>query len=323
MSGRLWRAGRWLLGIAIVALLVLTLDPAALVGRLADADLRLAVLGIIGLTAVHLIPAETWRILCRRLGGVRLPWRGSVTAYYAAQALGGVTPANLGGDVYRVHALRSAGNGFDAAVAPVVVQRATSYLALSLLGGVALIFVAAGSAVSPFLVVPAAALALLGAVVAGLLLIGGGPFERLRRKLGDLLGAGLNASPGTDGTGRIAGGAGIGLALGIVFHGVSVLLTAVLVAAINPDAVSLASIAALAVARLTLAIPISPSGLGFQEGALSALFIAIGLPPETALAALLLGRISLLTTTLVGAIALGVQRPVLAAPGHRSPDPVQ
>jgi uncharacterized protein (TIRG00374 family) len=89
------------------------------------------------------------------------------------------------------------------------------------------------------------------------------------------------------------------------------------VAAINPDAVSLASIAALAVARLTLAIPISPSGLGFQEGALSALFVAIGLAPETALAALLLGRISLLTTTLVGAIALGARDHRLTASGSQ------
>ena len=63
--------------------------------------------------------------------------------------------------------------------------------------------------------------------------------------------------------------------------------------------------AALAVARLAIAIPLSPSGLGFQEGALSALFVGIGLSPATALAALLLARVSLLTTAIAGAVAFG------------------
>ncbi len=318
MSPRIWRLARWVIGIAIVALLVVSLDPAALIGRLVAVDLRLAILGVLGLTAVHLIPAETWRILCSRLGGVRLGWGASVRAYYAAQALGGVTPANLGGDVYRVHALRSAGSGFDAAVAPVVVQRATSYLALSLLGGAALLFLATQYPVSAFLVVPAAGVALLGAVVAGLLLAGRGPLESLRRRAVALLGgAPEEASASAEASGRVAKGGAIGLALGLGFHAVSVLLTLVLVAAVNADSVSFASLAALAVARLSLAIPISPSGLGFQEGALSALFLAIGLAPETALAAMLLTRLSLVTTTVVGALAFAIQGRRLAAPGTR------
>jgi uncharacterized membrane protein YbhN (UPF0104 family) len=316
MSRLPWRLGRWGIGLAIVALLVWTLDPAALLDRLAGVDPRLALLGIGGLTVVHIIPAETWRMLCRRLGGLQLPWWSSVSAYYAAQALGGVTPANLGGDVYRVHALRSAGNGFDVAVAPVVVQRATSYLALSIVGGVGLLLLAAQFSVSPWLIVPAAAVAVAGAALAALLLTAGGPFAGVRRFVTKILGGGEDGGPLRGGHG-IAAGAGIGLLLGLAFHAVSVLLTAVLVAAVNPAAMSVAAVAALAVARRSLAIPISPSGLGFQEGALSALFLAIGLAPETALAALLLARVSLLTTTVVGAVAFAVRGQRLPAPGKR------
>jgi uncharacterized membrane protein YbhN (UPF0104 family) len=316
------RLGRWGLGLAIVAVLAISLDPRALAERLAATDLRLAAIGVAGLTAVHLVPAETWRMLCRRLGGASLAWRESVTAYYAAQALGGVTPANLGGDIYRVHALRSSGNGFEGAVAPVVVQRATSYLALSLIGMAALAFLAAQSAVGVLLVIPALAVAVLGAALAGLLLAGGGPFERLRGWAIGVLGGGTAATSSDTWRTRVRAGAGIGLGLGLVFHLVSVLFTLLLVAAVDPAAVTPASLAALAVARLSLAVPISPSGLGVQEGALSALFVGIGLSPEIALAALLLGRISLLSTTVVGAAALGLRGHRLPAARH-SADPVR
>jgi uncharacterized protein (TIRG00374 family) len=63
------------------------------------------------------------------------------------------------------------------------------------------------------------------------------------------------------------------------------------------------------VARLALTVPISPSGLGFQEGALSVLFVGLGLPAETALAALLLSRVSLLATTVIGAAAMALDSP--------------
>lgn len=321
---RLWTAVRWTTGVAIVALLAFSLDPADLGARLGAADLPLAILGILGLTAVHLVPAETWRLLCRRLGGARLPWLPSVAGYYAAQALGGITPANVGGDLYRVHALRGSDGGFETAVAPVVVQRSTSYLALSLLGGAALAFLlAVGAHVSPWLLVPAVGVALLGAAGAGLLLVAPGPLARLRTVLIRLLGGDAAEADAGSWRRRLASGATVGIGLGLVFHLAGVLLTALLLAAVSPASLSPAALAAIAVARLSLAIPISPSGLGFQEGALSALFVGIGLAPETALAALLLARVSLVTTTLVGALALGIggHRERLAVVPSGSPHP--
>ena len=59
-------------------------------------------------------------------------------------------------------------------------------------------------------------------------------------------------------------------------------------------------IASIAVARLTILIPLSPSGLGFQEAALSVLFLQIGLSPEMALATALLNRLALVLTVALG-----------------------
>ncbi|HLA65369.1 MAG TPA: lysylphosphatidylglycerol synthase domain-containing protein, partial [Candidatus Saccharimonadales bacterium] len=79
----------------------------------------------------------------------------------------------------------------------------------------------------------------------------------------------------------------------------------------------------LAVARLSILIPFSPSGLGFQEGALAMLFVGIGLPADVALAAALLNRIALVMTTLLG-FGLLVSRTDAAVPTRRpvSHDPV-
>ena len=70
-------------------------------------------------------------------------------------------------------------------------------------------------------------------------------------------------------------------------------------------------IASIAVARLTILIPLSPSGLGFQEAALSVLFLQIGLSPEMALATALLNRLALV-------VALGTALMVGRRSGTRS-----
>ena len=109
---RLGRAGGWLVGIGIVALLAAGQDTRALLGVLAGAQPGLVVLGVVGLTAMHLVPAAVWRALVDRLSAVTIPWRRALRVSYAAQALGGLTPGNLGGDAYRVWAVRDAAGGW-------------------------------------------------------------------------------------------------------------------------------------------------------------------------------------------------------------------
>ena len=129
-----WRRfGRPALGIGLLAVVLVGADPLAVLARLGTINLGLAAVAMLGLTAIHLVGAMGWRSITLETSGVLLPRRPTVALYYAAQAIGGVTPANLGGDVHRVLALRSRGRDWSAAVAPVIVQRATSYLALSIL----------------------------------------------------------------------------------------------------------------------------------------------------------------------------------------------
>ena len=306
-----WNAARWALGIGAVALMVVGLDSAEVMARIGAASGLLVVASVLGLTAVHALGASTWSILCRQLGGLRLGWGTALRVYYAAQALGGVTPANIGGDAYRVLAVHRASPGWSAALAPVLVQRATSYLALAVLALPAIGVLILG----PHLASPILPAALLLCVLAGgvgiLMLVAPASLARLVARLPWTRaahdGAAVSRWP-RPAIGSIATGTGLGLA----FHAVSVLLTALLMAAVDPAAVGVPVVAAIIVARLSLAVPILPSGLGANEAILVLLFSGLGLAPQTALAGLLLGRVALVLTTLVGASLLLFGRPVIA-----------
>ena len=142
MTGHLFRAWRFAVGVIVLLIVLVGVDPAAVGSALMNADVTLVLVGVIGLTAVHLVPAAGWRAIHGRTSGRWLPWRRTIPLFYAAQAIGGVTPANLGGDVHRAAALRRSGQQWDAAVAPLLVQRATSYLALSAIAIAAAAFLA-------------------------------------------------------------------------------------------------------------------------------------------------------------------------------------
>lgn len=314
------RTARWAAAIVILGLLVVGLDGGEIVARLEGANAPLVACGVLGLGAVHLLGAAAWRILCRQLGALRLPWATSLRIYYAAQALGGVTPANLGGDAYRVMAVRAAGLGWRAAVAPVVVQRATSYLALALLALPALAWLAAFSHAPVAVLLAGLLLAAAAGGVALLLLVAPASVERLRSRLR----GGRAAAASRDADRATTRGAPLGpvlgaTALGLAFHGVSVLLTGLLVAAVDPSATGMPVLAAVVVARLSLAVPVLPSGIGANEAILSLLFAGLGMAPQTALAALLLARVALVLTTLLGTGLLLFGR---RGPSRASPSPV-
>ena len=208
---------------------------------------------------------------------------------------GGITPANVGSDLYRVAALRGAGESVRGATLPIIVQRATSYLAVSVLGALGLLIASRPAAFTVGVVIGALALSVAVLGIASLILAGPGPLRALRERL---LGPGDLDRPG------MAGAVGIGLSLGLVFHAVGIGLSYLLVLAVEPNAATVAALAAVAIARVSLLIPITPSGLGVQEAALAALFVGIGLPPESALAASLLARLSLVLTAAIGAGAM-------------------
>lgn len=284
---------RWLVALALLAVVFSRVDLGAFGARVSAADLRVAIPAIVGLVASQLIAASAWRSLLRRLGGVVISWWATIRLHYAAQTFGAVTPGNLGADVYRVAALESdAGHARLALV--VVVQRLTSVAAIVALGGL-------GALALPIVgnVTAVLALALVGLGVFGL------PALLVAR-------VGLRAANGGRTWLPVLRD---GLGLGLLFHVVGLAFGFLLVVAVDADvAMSQAGpiLAALAVARLSLAVPILPNGLGLQEGALAILFAQLGLDPGIALAAMLLNRVAMLATIVAGALALAAGRSTLA-----------
>jgi len=315
VTGAWRRFGRPIFGIAILVAVVATVSPGAIGSRLAEAQLGLVVLGVLGLTAIHIINAAGWRAILATTADVHVPWRTTLALYYAAQAVGGVTPANLGGDVHRAAAFRGAGHGWAAAVAPLIVQRATSYLALSALSLLGLAVLATRADAAGAFVAAGLAFAAAVAAAAWVLLA---PPRRLRGAHAWLIGLIGGSAADTGGVRRLGDASFIGFAHGVVFHAGSIGLTWLIVLAVEPSLTAASVPAALAVARLSLAVPFTPSGLGVQEGALTILFATLGLPVEVALTAMLLSRLSLVLTTVIGVGLLMRPHPSLPARGTPS-----
>jgi uncharacterized membrane protein YbhN (UPF0104 family) len=303
-------AARFALGLAILVLVLLAMDPAEVARALAGAELRLVAIGIIGLTAMHAVAASGWRWMIAQRSGLRLPWGTALRVHYAAQALGSVTPGNLGSDFHRATVVRQAGHGWSAAIEPIVVQRATSYLALSLLAGIGLVVVSTADELSRLIV-------LIGAGVAGLLMVISwqllrpiGPFRGVHAWLRDRLGGAAGEPSGGPDTVALHTWPIllIGLGTGLTFHAGSVALTWVLVAALDPQTPVWPVLGAIAIARLSLAVPLTPNGLGVQEGTLAALLTAMQLSAQPALAAMLLARLSTVLLAAIG-VALMVRGP--------------
>ncbi len=302
MSVRARTAVRWLVGIAIVVVLLALLDLREVGARLAAANLALAVPAIAGLVAVHLIAAASWRRLTATLAGDRLDWPTTVRTYYAGLALGTVTPGNIGADAYRVTAFgdREARGRLTRVV---VVQRLTSLAAVAYLGVIGALALPIEGLGPWVLLLGAVGVAVVVAVV--LLSTSAGRFGGL---VGDLLGR-LGLDDAGTFHGRLRSALVDGLGFGLVFHAASLVLGLVLVGAVDPGVVEarpIVILAALAVARVSLALPLSPNGIGIQEGLLGILFLQAGLPAETAIAAALLNRVAMLLAAALGAVCLSV-----------------
>jgi uncharacterized membrane protein YbhN (UPF0104 family) len=308
MSGTAWRrVGRPALGLALLVAVIVGVEPAAIGDRLGQASFGPVVAAVLGLAAVHAVAAGGWRAILGTTTGVWLRWRAALGMYYAAQAIGGITPANFGGDVHRAATLRGSGHGWSVAVAPLIVQRATSYLALSGLSLIALSVLAADAELAGTIVLIGGAFAVAVAIAAWLLLAPPGPLRGAHARLVRLVGGAPEPDDGR--VNRLGAATVIGLLTGVGFHAVSIGLTWLLVLAVDPSVPAGPVLAALTVARLSLAVPITPSGLGIQEGALAFLFASLGMAPDVALAAMLLARLALLLTTCIGVALLLRPRP--------------
>jgi uncharacterized membrane protein YbhN (UPF0104 family) len=301
-----WRILRFVAGLALLVLVLAALDPAELWRALAGASIAVVLLAVAGLTAMHAVPAAGWRAMVRTVSGVAISWPATLQLSYAAQAVGGVTPANLGGDLVRAAAVRAAGHGWSVTVLPIITQRATSYIALSVLSVPALAVLASQTSIASAVVVTGAVAAFLVAIAASLLVAAPAPVRRIIGTRWARFYPAAGTTPIRPRTG--AAMAGIGLVTGLAFHAGSLLLTWLVLAGVDPATATLPVLAALTVGRLSLALPLTPSGVGIQEAVVVALVASFGGSTEAVLAGLLLARLSLVVTTLVGAAMLATGR---------------
>jgi glycosyltransferase 2 family protein len=288
---------RWAIGIGLVAVLLLRYNVGEVMRGLVGADLRIVAVAVVGLVAAHLIGALAWWLLAWRITGTRMERAATLRTYYVAQGMGGLTPANLGADAYRLYAGDAGSGGWRDRLGPIVVQRLTSSAALAVLGGAACVWLPAAAGLG-WLAIAATAVLALASTLLLLLVLRPTLWRRVR-------GAGsLPLRHRRD----LAVATGVGLVLGLAFHLAAIGLAFLMVTSIIPVGDPLAVLACLAIARLSLLVPVSPSGLGVQEGILSLLFVGIGLTPETALAAALLNRTGMIAMALIAALLLALPR---------------
>jgi uncharacterized membrane protein YbhN (UPF0104 family) len=320
---------RWAVALGLIAIVLSRFDLAATAQRIGEASLILAIPAILGLVAIHLVGALAWRRLLERFAGIRSDWQSAIRLYYAAQAIGSITPGNLGADVYRIAAV-DAGSSRRTAAIPILLQRVTSTLALGVLAAVGLAVLrwndidAAALAVGAVVLViaaigwrlagPAAARWVAGRLPAGGLPTSGLPIDRLPA-----------SEPSRGWLNRRADAIAVlrdGFGLGLLFHVASIGLSWVLIVAVDPSMMgrSVDVLAILAIARLSVVLPISPAGLGVQEAAVGILFAEVGLDPQVALAGILLNRVALLIVVVIGAASL-LHRPSAAPTAKASRRP--
>lgn len=303
---------RWAFGVSLAVGILISLDVEKLGTHLQRVSWSLALPALAGLALVHVVGAAAWKVLSAEMSRIRLDWTYAIRSYYAAQAVGGLTPANLGADAYRAYALTGGDHGAKKILAPIIGQRITSYIALLLLGGVAALF-AASPFDRPVALIAGVALA---AVVTGLTwaLGRGRSMSRLLTGLLPLGQSRLAAGRAGGPDGSLARALWAGLALALLFHVLSIGLSFMLTLSIDGGGNMAGTLAALTLARLAILLPLSPNGLGFQEGALAALFPTIGRSAEAALTVSLLSRLALVFTMLVGLACMAATS--VHPPGH-------
>jgi uncharacterized membrane protein YbhN (UPF0104 family) len=281
-----WYA-RWLLAAAVLAAVLAYLDLESILRSLGGVDWQLALPGIALLCATHVVSALAWRAITAQVTGQVIPIRFALRSYFGSQAIGGFTPANIGGDIYRARDLHSPDTGWKQAFLPVVVQRVGSYGSLAAAGFVATFLIPVSETIR-LVLAAVAALAVLAAAAAWWRTSRTGTLARPRRPL--------------------AGPIATALVTGLVFHATAIASTYVLVRSVSESGDMLPVLAALAIGRVATLVPLTPNGIGVQEAATAAVLTSVGVSGEEALVAVALARLATLVTMTMGFVLIVAQR---------------
>jgi glycosyltransferase 2 family protein len=278
----------------VVGGLIYLSRPTHVASQLRGVDWLLAVPALLGLIASHLLQVQTWRLLSQRMCNHRLPPVRAAMAYFAGQAFGSFTPGNIGGDVYRASVLRNESGGWRPAAAPILAQRLASYGSLLLMAGVVGWLRLASLVSVAGLVALTAATVLFGSLA--IKAASESILPRLRRMLfadiaerKSFAKLALDYSPS--------------LLLSVLFHVTGVVLSYVLLLSLGQTPPLFPTLGVLVLVRVATLMPITPFGLGVQEGSLVLLLPMLGVSADAALALSVLSRLSMLGTVMLGITA--------------------
>ncbi len=245
------------------------------------------------------VTGARWHLLLRSLEAP-LSLRQSLSAQLAALLMSQALPT-VGGDAWRVVAVRRFGGSWRAGLASVLLDRLFALLALVLL--------VAGT--HPWAHVPpgptrtltnvglvATAAAILVAFFADWLL---SPLRRFR--IVDLVASTSGSARAVFASGRAAGV----LALSVIAHVLTGAAVYCLALAFDVHVSLVQAVALMPPVVLLAALPISLAGWGVREGSMVAFFAPIGVPSESALTLSLALGLALLVSALPGAIVLVYQ----------------
>jgi len=317
------RARNWLgwgLAVAILATLLLFLDP----GELLQAFRRLSPAEILLLLALltldRILMGVKWGVLLR-IAGVRLSYARIVAVYYQGSFVGTLMPSHIGGDLLRAWLVaRDSGIRYPV-FASLVMERLVGFLSAinwALVGAVLLI-VWFDPARWPLWV----ALGLLAAVLGNglfalslhprthdLVLAGLGRWNRLRilgllRKFYEAY-ARFSRDPG-----RLL----LNFFLTLVEHFLQMAIVFVIAISLDVTATPVLFFAATAVYLLIFRIPVAPDGWGVGEATAIGVFALIGISAENAFAMSVTGHALVLVGVLPGLLffLLRRQRPTALA----------
>ena len=309
------RALRLVVSAGLLAVLVSKIDFEDLVPgkRSLPGALAFLVAGIVLMAGSIVLAAWRWQKVLEALGAT-VPLRRLASHYFAGQFVGNVLPSTIGGDVLRVSRLAGDVGARDTALASVVIERLTGFVALPLL--ILLGFLARPDLFGETnswmaLVCGAGTIVILGLI----LVVAGHPnlagrfkdHENWMRYVGMV-------HVGVDRLRRTPRGAAEVLGAAVVYQLVVVAAVYCAVHTIGltiPNAAVLAYVPAVAIAQV---LPISVGGFGLREGMLALLFHPLGAETGSAVAVGLLWYAMMLIASLGGAPAFAI--------GHRRRVPV-
>ncbi len=282
-----------LVKLAIAALLLtLVLRPAEWgVLRQSLAGLRLGLLGLGILSFLLIAVVEVWR-LRTALAGFALGWVELLRLHLVGTFFGSCLPGRFGADLYQTRYLSSRAGGFERPLSLIVLMRAVGLLILAVAALVSIAMhdreldVWLGSQVSPrspsplfFVVLGLTALLAIG--IGARSGIRSAVRSRLRAFRRELLNS-LRALSGA----RLA----VLVLLSILQLALRASVIGSLVAAVGFSVDSAEAVLVTALGTLLTLVPISFSGIGLREAAVTALLHYLEIPYEDAVVVALLGR---------------------------------